>query len=250
MVDGTFKYRDEDENCDVIEEPDMMSDEDGLASTHWSGESTKWRGELERWQKFKEAQRIHNQLGRSEIELELDNTDVDLVEALSKVNDWQEFHFIQQRKVHKAERFHERSQKEIARLQNLTVPASRAESERKIPEPRGGWMLEMQRDQERLDACQEELTWVKSQWTMVLAEASRLIASAPKLQKELEDKLEKQTNAIYSHLKHLGARPSHTVHPPTKTPVFSRDLSIGSLKARSLPLNCGIGGSSWRGEDK
>lgn len=223
MVDGMFSYRDEDNNVDVIQEVDMTSEEDGLAVTHWSQEKTKWRDELERWQKLKEAQRIYHQIGRSETDLELENTDVGLVEVLSKLVDWQDFQFIQQKKVHEAERLHEHCQQGVARLQNAMVAARAAESTREIEEPSSGWMRTMGRAQEQLEVAQKELTWVKGQWTEVLAEASDSLAATPKLQKEIEDKVEKQTNTIYHRLQQMGARPSHTVHPP-KTRVFRERL--------------------------
>ena len=224
MVDGMFSYRDEDRKMDVIHDVFPTLEDDGLAFTHWSHESIKWKEELERWQKFREAQRIHNQFGRSETELELDNTDVGLVEVLSKLNDWQEFQFIQQKKVHEAETSQEKCQQAITRLQNALLAESDAEATRKVEEEISPWMSEMTRGQKQLETSQEEMMWVKSQWTAVLAEASDSIAAAPKLQKQLEDKFEKQTNSIYHRLQQMGAKPSHAVHSPERNAGFAHRL--------------------------
>ncbi|KAF6223633.1 hypothetical protein HO133_000476 [Letharia lupina] len=224
IVDGMFSYRDEDNKTDVTQEVDVTLDEEGLAHTHWSEEWAKWAEELRRWQKFKEDQQRHNQLGRSETDLELENTDVDLVEVLSKLDDWQLFEFVQQKKVHDAERFHEQCQQEIARLEDAMVTARAAKPMRAVEEPHGGWMWQMETLQKELEASQEELMWVKSQWTEVLAEASHSIAASPKLQKQLEEKLEKQTNKIYRHLQQREARPSNAVHRPDTTADFPQRL--------------------------
>lgn len=224
MVDGMFNYRDEDQKADVIAEVDVTSEEDGLASDHWIQESKKWSEELEGWQKFKEAQRIHNQLGRSETELELENTDVNLVEVLFKLNDWQQFQFIHQRKVHEAMVYLEQCRKEITKSQNAMVAANGAESTREIQQSTNRWLLQMKRGQERLEASQEKLTWVKGQWTEVLAEAGHSIPATRNLQKQLEDKFEKQTNTIYRHLQQMGARPSRAVHPPDRNAEFPQRL--------------------------
>lgn len=218
-----FTYRDEDEKVDKTKHVDETSDDGGLAAFHCIEEWEKWRGELDRWQEFKDAQLINNQLGRSEIELELENTDEGLVEALSRVNDWQEFEFIQQNKVHEEEMFHAKCQKGITRFQNAMVAASGAESKQEF-EPRCGWMLQMEKCQKRLKTSQEELRWTKGQWTEVLAETSSSLAAEPKLQKQLEDKLEKQTNAIYRRLKQMGARPSHAVQHPNENAGFPQRL--------------------------
>lgn len=217
MQDSIFTYGDEEQEriLDMLEVGNMTSEEDSLAAVHWSNEAQKWWKELEQWKRFKEAQRIHNQSGRTKRELELENTDVELVEALSKLNDWQEFEELQQHEVYEAEWLQEQCQQRITVFQNATVGASGAELRRESQAPWDEWIEQMEKGQKRLEASEEKLMWVKGQWPEVLEEACQLIAAAsPELQKQLENKFEKQTNAMYSWLRLFRGRPSHPIYPP------------------------------------
>ena len=209
VVDGMAPYRDDYEKVEAIFEVDL-----GRVSTHWAEESDRLIGELDRWRNFKQAQQLRNQSGRTQFELELETTDVALNEALSKLSDWQDFQFVHQRRVHEAEKIHEHCQQGIARVHGAMVAASNADAALEPQEPNGRWMSYMRKAHEQLEASQKELMWVKSQWTEVIAEACSCIATAPKLQKQLEAKLETQTNAIYRCLQQEKARPSHAVYAP------------------------------------
>ena len=219
MTDGKKHYRDEYENIEVIFEVD-----NDRSSSHWAEEMDRCGHELRRWQIFKEAQRHHNQNGRSELELELENTDPALVGVLNKLNDWQEFESMQQRAVHEAEKFLEKCQQGNAKSHNAMVAATYADPMLKLQEPTGGWMRCMKQAQEKLDTSQNKLIWVKSQWNEVIAEACSLIAAAPNLREQLEAKFEKRTRAVYRTLQQQGARPSHAVYPPNKDVEFPHRL--------------------------
>lgn len=216
---GKPHYRDDYEKIEVILEVDK-----GRSSYHWAKEMNKWGRELLQWERFKVAQRIHNQSGRSEMDLEMENTDAALIGALSKLNDWQEFESVHRSEVHEAEGFLEKCQQGIARSHNAMVAATNADAMLEIREPTVGWMRCMNEAQERLDACQNELMWVHSQWTDVIAEACSSIAAAPKLQEQLEAKFEKRANAIYCTLQQKGARPSRAVYAPHKDAGFPQRL--------------------------
>ena len=218
-TDGKKHYRDEYEKIEVIFEVD-----NDRSSSHWAEEMDRCGHELRRWQIFKEAQRHHNQNGRSELELELENTDPALVGVLNKLNDWQEFESMQQRAVHEAEKFLEKCQQGNAKSQNAMVAATYADPMLKLQEPTGGWKRCMRQAQEKLDTSQNKLIWVKSQWNEVIAEACSLIAAAPNLQDQLEAKFEKRTRAVYRTLQQQGARPSHAVYPPNKDVEFPHRL--------------------------
>ena len=214
-TDGKIHYRDEYEKIEVIFEVDK-----DRSISHWTEEMDRCGYELRGWQEFKVAQRLHNQNGRSELELELENTDTALIGVLNKLNDWQEFESMHQRAVHEAEDFLERCQQANAENQNAMVAATYANPMLKLRKSTGGWKGYMRRGQERLDTSQNKLVWVKSQWKEVIAEACSLIATAPKLQEQLEAKFEKQTRAVYRTLVQQGFRPSHVVYPPDKDVEF------------------------------
>lgn len=215
-ADGISNYRDEDRQLGVTMEVLENDRDDSPEYTHWRQEMNKWDKELCRWHMFKATQRFHNEAGRPETDLELENTDAGLVEALAKLDDWQFFQSIHQNKVHEAERLLEQCQQKITNFHNSAVHASGPEIKRELQKPMNSRMLQMMSDHEQLVVAQKDLIWVRSQWTEVVAEVSRLIAEEPELQKQLEGKLEKQTNAIYHRLQQRGARPSHTVRPPNE----------------------------------
>ena len=217
MVGGMNHYRNEYERKNVLAREDMIKEDAEFVAEHWAKESDAWLGELRRWQKFKQAQQTYHQRDRSELDLELENTDVILVEALSKLNDWQEFQLIHQTKVHKAERIYELCQQGLVRTHGAMVVASSADAMLKFEEPQYGWMSYMKDAQERLETSTKGLSWVKSQWPDVIAEACSLVAAAPTLLKhQLEAKFERQTKAIYRTLQEKGARPNHALHAPDK----------------------------------
>lgn len=223
-VDRSTHYREDYERIDVMNKMGMSSEEDDRESSHWAKERNKWGAELSRWRNFREAQRIHSQGGRSEVDLELENTNVALVEALTKLNDWQQFQFMHQKRVFEAERYHDQCQQGFARSHGVMVAASSADRMLKMQEPSGGWMTNMMRARELLKASQKELTWVKDQWTEVIAEAYASIATAPKLQLELESKFETMTRAMYRTLLLKGARPSCAVQSPDENAELSQRL--------------------------
>ena len=214
--DGIFisQYDNDERIVEVLEIGRMASEEDCLAYAYWCNEADKFREELKEWEEFKEAQRIRDQSGRSKWDLELENTDADLVEVLSKLNDWQEFEWTQQNKVYEAERFQEQCQEKIRELRHRTLCASW-----------GHWMDQIEQGQERLEICKEKSMWIKGQWPEVLAEASKLIAAAsPELQRQLENKFEMHTNATYSRLQLFRARPSRPIHPPDENAGLAQRL--------------------------
>ena len=220
---GKIDHRAETEKVDMIRNADMTSDAESLLARHWTEEARKWDQDLMEWNKFKRIQ-LFKDRSRSELELELENTDVGLVEVLSNLKDWQDFHLIKQKEAYEAGILHEECQEAITRFQNATPVASDAESKLKIKESFGKLMWKMEDSQEALETSQEKLMWIESQWTEVLAEASHSIAGEPKLQKQLEDKFEKQANAIYRRLQQLGAKASHALQPPNESAEFPQRL--------------------------
>ena len=217
--DGKLHYRDEYEKMEVIFEVDKYR-----SSSHWADEMGKWDCELLQWERFKEAQRIHNQYGRSEVELELENTDAALIGVLSKLNDWREFESLRRRDVHEAEKLLDECQQGKARTHNAMFTAVNADPMIEVQEPSRGWMSSMRDAQEKLDASQKKLMWVESQWTEVLEEACSSIAAAPKLQEQLEAKFEKQARAIHRALLQKGARPSRKIFSPNRDAAFPQRL--------------------------
>ena len=218
MVDHTVHYREDYENIEVICEMDSRR-----AASHWTRERIYWSEELWRWLDFREIQRGYNEGGRSELDLELENTDVALVEALSKLNDWREFQSLHQMKLHEAEIFHEECQKEYARIQNAKVAIGSTRMHR-IQEECGRLMVDMMEAQVKMEAFRKDLMWIKDQWKEVIAEACASIGAAPKLQEQLEAKIKMQTEAVYRKLLEKGARPSHTGHPPDMNVEFPQRL--------------------------
>lgn len=218
-TENSTQYREDYERIEAILEVDK-----DRSSSHWAEEMSKWDHELLHWERFKDAQRIHNQYGRYEVDLELENTDAALVGVLYKLNDWQEFQSLHCRRVHEAERSMERCQQGLARSHNAVVAATNADAMLDIKEPMGGWIGLMRQAQERFEASQNELKWVKGQWTEVIAEACSSIATEPKLQEQLEAKFEKRVKAIYRILQQKGARPSFAVYPPKRDAGFAQRL--------------------------
>ena len=210
-------YRNEYERKNILTREDMIPEDARFVARHWAKEANAWHGELRRWQKFKQAQQTYHQCDRSELDLELENTDVTLVDALSKLNDWQEFHLMHVNEVHEAERFYELCQQGISRTHGAMVVASSADPMLKFKESQTGWMSDMREAQEGLETSRKTLSWIKSQWPAVIAEACSLIAAAPKLlEQQLEAKFERQIKATYRTLQEKGARPSHAVNAPDK----------------------------------
>ena len=194
-VDSRTFYRDEYEKIEVIFEVDRDRSLD-----HWIEEVNRCSLELLQWKQFKENQRIHNQNGPSRLELDLENTDIALVDVVSKLKDWQEFQLYCQSSVHETERFLEHGHVGDSRTRYAMSTAA------------------------ELEACHNELIWVKSQWAEVVAEACLSIAAAPKLQEELESKLDRQLKAIYRALQKEGARPSRIICAPHEDAGFSERL--------------------------
>ena len=221
VKDGKRYYRDEYEKIEAIFEFDK-----DRALSHWAEEMNRCGLEMRTWQIFKEDQQVYDQNGRSELELELENTDPALVGALRKLNDWQEFECMHQKEVHQAERFLEKCQQGNAKTHNALVDPTYSDLMSDLmferQEPIG--MREMRDAQGQLDVAQIKLMWVKSQWKEVIAEACSLIKAAPRLQEQLEAKFEKQTRAVYRTLQQQGARPSHAVNPPDKDVEFPHRL--------------------------
>ena len=219
MVDHKTYYRESYENMEVICEID-----DCRAVSHWTEERVYWHAELRRWQKFKETQRVYNESGRTELDLELENTDVALVGALSQLNDWKEFQSVHQKKVHQAEIFHEECQKEMTIFHNTVITITNFKRLQKFQEKCGTLMARMMEGQKQLEASRKELMWIKSQWKEVIAEACASIAEAPQLQQQLEDKFKMQTEAVYRRLIQKVARPSHARHPPDMNTEFPQRI--------------------------
>lgn len=228
-MDNNVHYRDDYERIEAIFEVDK-----DRSSSHWAEEMSKWDSELLQWERFKEAQRIHNQYGRSKVDLELENTDAALVGVLHKLNDWLEFQSLHYRRIHEAESSIIRCQQGNARSHNAIVAAVSADAMLDIKEPSEGWMRLMRQAQERLEASQNELKWVKSQWTEVIAEACSSIAAEPKLQEQLEAKFEKRAKAIYCILQQKGARPSRAVYAPNRDAAFAQRLRHWISESSSL----------------
>ena len=225
VTDSTSHYRNEYERKNVLTREEMIPEDARFVARHWAKEANAWLGELSRWQKFKQAQHAYHQCDRSELDLELENTDVALFEALSKLNDWQEYQLMNQTEVHKAERMYELCQQGIVRTHGAMVVASSADAMLQFEEPQVGWMSYMKEAQERLETSTKELSWVKTQWPDVIAEACSLVAAAPKvLEQQFEAKFERQTKAIYRTLQKKGARPSHAVHAPDENASLTQRI--------------------------
>ena len=225
ITDSMSHYRNEYERKNILTREDMNQEDASFVARHWANEADAWLFELRRWQKLKQAQQAYNQCGRSELDLELENTDVALSEALTKLNDWQEYQFMYQTEVHRSERMYELGQQGIVRTHGAMVVASSADCMLRFEEPQIGWMSYLKVAQDRLKITADGLAWIKSQWPGVIAEACSLAAAAPKLlQQQLEAKFEKQTKAIYRTLQEKGARPSHAVHAPDENASLTQRI--------------------------
>ena len=56
--------------------------------------------------------------------------------------------------------------------------------------------VEAKQRRKDLKACEEKLAWIRSQYKEILKEADEALAATPSLRHELEEKLEKQAQAI------------------------------------------------------
>lgn len=193
-----------------------LSDDIDPMCHHWLEESRHFRSELGKWQNFRGCQQRFQHLDRLETQLELDNTDARLINALTSLSDWQEFEVFQHHILTDAVNFEDQCRRNllyITKYEDTTeelLPSSAAHH------AIGPWLRPFGQSQEEIEAARKQLNWVKDQWPKVVAEAIESISMAPELLPLLEAKFRKQTNGAFNAIQRLGGRPSHGVSPPDK----------------------------------
>ena len=188
-----------------------LSDDTDPMNHHWLSEYVQFTEELEKWQSFKECQQKFQHEKRRETQLELDNSDAELIKVLIKLSDWQEFEIFQERIRVNALDFEDRRLQEFEEIIPWDVTAytnSAAHGALRT------WLRGLDRSQELLESANDQLNWIKDQWPKVLAEAIHSLRKRPELQPKLEAKFRKQTHGAFSAIEELGGRPSHTVSQP------------------------------------
>ena len=156
-----------------------------------------------------------------------------------------------QTEVHEAEKMNELGQQGIVKSHGAMVVASSADAMPKFQEPQLSWMSDGEEAQEQLEAsawmsyvedAQKQLetptnvlSWVKSQWPDVIAEACSLVAGVPKnFEQQLEANFERQTKAIYRTLQEKGARPNHAVEAPDRNASLPRRIQHWIFQSSAL----------------
>lgn len=193
-----------------------LSDDIDPMCHHWLEESRHFRSELGKWQKFRGCQQRFQHLDRLETQLELDNTDARVINALTKLSDWQEFEVFQHHILTDALNFEDQ-----CRCNLLYITKCEDTTEELLPSSAahhaiGPWLRPFGQSQEDIEAARKQLDWVKDQWPKVVAEAIESISMASELLPLLEAKFRKQTNGAFNAIQRLGGRPSHGVSPPDK----------------------------------
>ena len=184
---------------------------------HWSGEAAHFRRELENWQGFREYQQSVRHLDRLETELELDNTDAGLINALTRLSDWEEFEVFQDLILVDALDFEDRCRLDFLEITSWEVSTEHQPISSVAHAAIDPWLRVFDRSQEEVGAAKNQLKWIKGQWPKAVAESLHSISKTPELQQDLEAKFRKQTYAAFSAIQKLGGRPSHAVSPPDKS---------------------------------
>ncbi len=159
---------------------------------------------------FRRYQEKSQHLARPETELELDNTDSRMVNALIRLTDWQEFEAYQGLNVGHALSCQGRRLRDFRWIRKWEARTEPSVVCRVI----GDWLDRMNRGQEDLEAAKKVLAWIKGEWPKIVAEVLDSISDTPELQLELDEKFKKQTHAAFTSILTLGGHPSHAIIPP------------------------------------
>ncbi len=179
----------------------------------WSSEAEYFGGELLRWQMFRKYQEKSQHVARLETELELDNTDSRMINALIRLTDWQEFEAYQGLNVGHALSCQDRRLRDFRWIRKWEARTEPSVVCRVI----GDWLDRMNRGQEDLEAAKKVLTWIKGEWPKIVAEVLDSISDTPELQLQLDEKFKKQTHAAFTSILNLGGHPSHAIIPPDES---------------------------------
>ena len=194
-----------------------LSDDIDPMNHHWLEERARFGRELEDWQRFREHQHRAQHLGRVETELELDDTDAGLIEVLTRLSDWEQYRVFHGQIRHDAFNSEDRCRMNFL---DITKWEATTKHQRKISiahDAIGNWFEVFDRSQKKMEAANNQLTWIKSQWPKLIAESVESLSNTPQLQSQLEAKFRKQTHAAFNAIQKLGGRPSHTIIPPEKS---------------------------------
>ena len=197
---------------------------------HWSGESARFEGELEHWQKFKKSQQRLQHLERLETELELDNTDARLINALTRLSDWEEFEVFQDQILAGALCFEDRCRQNFLRITKWEATTENQPTSSVAHDAIDPWLRVFDHSQEEIEAAKNQLNWIKDQWPKVVAESVDSISKTPELQQELEAKFRKQTYATISAIQKLGGQPSHAISLPNESMNYLQRILYWSLE--------------------
>ncbi len=194
-----------------------LSDDIDPMSHHWEKESVYFMTELENWQKFRENQQKFQHWVRLEIQLKLDNTEAELIKALTDLRDWQEFEVFQRHNLADALQFEERCGQNLLQITEWEVPGEHSPTNFAAHDAIGSGLRSFDDSQEEVEAAKRQFDWVKDQWPKVVAEALDSISVTPELQSTLEAKFREQTYGTFNTIQKLGRRPSHAIEPPDET---------------------------------
>ncbi len=162
---------------------------------------------------FRKYQQKSQHVARLETELELDNTDSRMINALIRLTDWQEFEAYQGLNVGHALSCQDRRLRDFRRIRKWEARTEPSV----IREVIDYWRDPTERGQDDLGAAKKVLTWIKSEWPKIVAEVLDSIRDTPELQLELDGKFKKQTHAAFTSILKLGGHPSHAIIPPDES---------------------------------
>ena len=188
LENGSILHRDPDGTVHV------NTDEDMAILDHWNVESVRCEDELELWLKFLKWKEQDQFYFKQSFNLDLETTDPQLLEILTKLRDWQLFQLLRWKSVYGS-----LISKDRARLK----PSSCGED----------WNDKLYFRQRRLEQNEKILRWVTNEYPKLLADCLESIRELPSLERSLEEKIKTQTYAMHDEIKRLGGTPNRPVYP-------------------------------------
>ena len=151
-------------------------------SHHWLRESDNFRRELEHWQSFREYQQKLRHLDRLETELELDDTEAELIKVLTILSDWQEFDYFQYLNLNDALYFEDRFRESFLQITEREATTEYSPANSAAHNDIGPYLDPFDRSQKEIEAAKKQLNWIKDQWPKVVAEAINPTSMKPEHQ--------------------------------------------------------------------
>ena len=216
---------------------------------HWKQENVHFSNELANWRKFKKYQQDLQPSDRLETGLKLRNVDASLINALTRLSDWQDFEAFQYHNLAEATNFEDHCRQKFLEITDWKASTEQSSSS---PPPHGAfgaWLRSFNRNQEAIEAAKKQLKWIKDQWPKVVTEAFASGSITPKLQSSLEANFEKQTLSAFSAIQKLGGvQATLSVHLMNLW-MFSIESCTGVQKHSSIRTSYYIGKISSSGDE-